>query len=102
MKVPRQETELMTPKKKPAYGRNRNAVELTILALHNLGRLEAIDSAKVATAQTVADAVDADPTNASLWREYRAAEQSLRESNDTTADEFAQLLAALSAEVGDT
>ena len=88
--------------KKPQYGRNRTAVELTILALNNLGRLEDIDAAKVASAQTLADAVDADPTNASLWREYRAAEQALRESHDTTADEFAQLLADLSAEVGNT
>lgn len=86
--------------KRANYGRNRNAVELTILALHNLGRLEDIDAAKVASAQTLADAVDVDPTNASLWREYRAAEQALRESHDTTADEFAQLLADLSAEVG--
>ncbi len=88
--------------KKTQYGRNRSAIDLTITALERLGRLEDTDAAKVATARALADAVDSDPTNASLWREYRAAEQSLRESHDTTADEFAQLLAALSAEVGDT
>lgn len=92
----------MVARKSPAYGRNRSAVEETVEALRTAGRLEQIDAARVAAAQALADAVDADPTNASLWREYRAAESALRESHDTNTDEFAQLLAALSAEVGDS
>lgn len=86
---------------KPGAGRNRIAVDASIATLTELSRLEAIDAARVAAARTLADAVDADPTNASLWREYRAAEQALREDQDTSGDEFAQLLADLSAQVLD-
>jgi hypothetical protein len=92
----------MSSKKKPVHGRNRTAAETTIRALEELGRIEEIDAARVSLVRTLADAVDTDPTNASLWREYRAAEQALREQHDTTGDEFAQLLAELSAEMGDT
>ena len=91
----------MAPRK-TQFGRNRTAVEESIRALRDAGRLESVDAAKIAAAQSLADAVDADPSNASLWREYRAAELVLRETNDTNTDEFAQLLAALSAEVGDS
>lgn len=86
---------------KPAHGRNRTAIETTIEALRQVGRLEPVDAARVALAQALADAVDADPSNASLWREYRAAESALREVDDSNQDDFALLLDALSAEVGD-
>jgi hypothetical protein len=92
----------MSSKKRPTYGRNRTAAETTIEALEAHERLSDIDAARVALVRALADAVDSDPTNASLWREYRAAEQALRETDDTTGDEFARLLAALSAEMGDT
>jgi hypothetical protein len=92
----------MSSRKKPAYGRNRTAAETTIAALETHGSLGDVDAARVALVRALADAVDADPTNASLWREYRAAEQALREADDSTSDEFTRLLAALSAEMGDT
>jgi hypothetical protein len=92
----------MSARKKAALGRNRTAAESTIKALEMQGRLADIDAARVALVRALADAVDSDPTNASLWREYRASEQALREANDTSGDDFTQLLAALSAEVGDT
>jgi hypothetical protein len=84
------------------HGSNRTAVETTIAALNREGRLGDVDAARVALIRSLADAVDADPSNASLWREYRSAEEALREADDTTADEFSQLLAALSSEMGDT
>lgn len=85
----------------PVYGRNRTAAEATIEALRTAGRLENVDSARIATLQALADAVDLDPSNASLWREYRAAEAVLREVNDESDNELAALLKELQAEMGD-
>ena len=102
-KAPRKATtKRATKPKAPTYGRNRSAVEDMVDALRATGRLEAIDSARVTAAQALADAVDTEPTNASLWREYRAALETLRQANDGGTDEFAALLESLSAEVGDT
>jgi hypothetical protein len=84
----------------PVYGRNRTAIEQTINALDVAGRLELVDNAQLAICRSLADAVDSDPTNASLWREYRAAELALRTANAQDTDEFTTLLASLSAEVG--
>ena len=83
------------------WGRNRSAVEETIEAMTVAGRLEGVDSARVAMVRALADAVDADPTNASLWREYRAAEISLREVGQDDGDGFKELLESLSSAVGD-
>lgn len=84
-----------------AWGRNRTAVELTIAALQKLGRLTDVDEARVAIVRALADAVDVEPINASLWREFRAAELHLRETTDSDDDDFTALLASLSSEVGD-
>lgn len=84
----------------PVHGRNRSAVDATIEALRMAGRIDPVDSARVVLAQALADAVDADPLNASLWREYRAAEAALRETSDAGVDEFVNLVQSLSAEVG--
>jgi hypothetical protein len=85
----------------PDHGRNRSAIEIMVASLREAGRLEPVDEARVIAACALADAVDADPTNASLWREYRAAVETLRQASDGGTDEFATLLAGLSAEVGD-
>jgi len=82
-------------------GLNRTAIDKVIEALRQLGRLESIDAARVAAAQTLADAVDSAPDNASLWREYRAAEQELRGSGGEVDDEFTKALEALRAPMGD-
>lgn len=93
----------MAAKKKPApvYGRNRTAVEEMLTAMRQAGLLENIDAARVTMLQTLADSVDIEPTNASLWREYRAVEASIRENTAHDQDDFQELLAALSAEVRD-
>ena len=83
------------------HGRNRTAVELTVAALKKLGRLTDMDEARVTIVRALADAVDVEPLNASLWREFRAAELHLRETTDSDDDEFTALLQSLSAEVGD-
>jgi len=73
---------------------NAEAAEKTLKALELLGRLEDVDAAKVQTVRALAHAVDADPMNASLWREYRAALRDM-EVADGGIDEFEQLLAQL-------
>ena len=82
-------------------GRNRIAADATITALRSAGRLELIDSARISMLQTLADGVDADPVNATLWREYRAAETALREITDDGTDELAEILSRLSTPMGD-
>ena len=82
-------------------GRNRTAADLTIAALLEANRLDATDSARIASLLALADAVDGSPENASLWREYRAAEASLREVHEDDNDDLAKLLEALSAPVRD-
>lgn len=47
--------------------------------------------------RSLADAVDAEPTNASLWREYRAAVADLTKREPTDADPGAELLRRLAA-----
>jgi hypothetical protein len=86
----------------PIFLRNRQAAEETIAALRDAGRIETVDSARIAALQSLADAIDADGNNASLWREYRAAEAALREVTEDGTDELATLLTGLSATVGDT
>ncbi len=73
------------------------ALRETIDALRLAGRLEQVDAATVAVAEGLAAAVDADPTNASLWRELRAAVETLRGvgADSNTDDAFAQALASI-------
>jgi hypothetical protein len=72
-----------------------------IAALMSMGRLEKVDSALVAAVRSLADAVDVDPANASLWREYRAAENDLRGIGAEVDDELTKALADLRTTVGD-
>ena len=52
---------------------NRTGLERTIKALDAAGRLDDTDQALLALARSLAAAVDAEPENAALAREYRAA-----------------------------
>ena len=81
----------------PAWGTNRIAAEATVSALRQSARLDNTDTARITTFLALADAVDEHSDNASLWREYRAAELALREVKDDQADAFAQLVAGLSS-----
>lgn len=69
--------------------------------------LEAMDgvdggkwSARVAALRALADAVDAEPLNASLWREFRAVEAAVMEMRDDDGGEIEELIRSF-AEVGD-
>ena len=86
---------------------NAAAVARTVEALRVAGRLRDEDAATVQMVESLALAVDSDPGNASLWREFRAALDSmmkLGEVNDDDADEITRILAALrgSSQVDDS
>jgi hypothetical protein len=82
-------------------GVNEAAMVATVAVLRAAGRLENVDEALVAAALSLARAVDEHPSNASLWREYRAFEVRLRTVGEGASDLDA-LLARLSAPVGHT
>lgn len=84
------------------FGKNRLATEEMITALTDSGMLEKVDAPRVATVRALSDAIDKDPSNASLWREYRSSMERLRSVPDGSADEFTKLVESLSAEVGDS
>lgn len=77
---------------------NREAVDLTVEALRADGRIHEGDAAVVQMVESLASSVDAEPGNASLWREFRAALETLRklgqeDLNDN--DEISLIIAAL-------
>ena len=76
---------------------NYDAVETTIAALTEADRLTDEHAAVVQAARSLADAVDAEPGNASLWREFRAVIETLRSIGATEEDddEVTLILAAL-------
>jgi len=82
-------------------GRLRAAVDETLTALDDLGRVDQIDAASVESVRVLADALDEDAANAALWAQFRAALTELRGLNDGGDDELAQLTAAMRAAVGD-
>lgn len=86
---------------------NSAAVARTVEALRTAGRLQDEHAATVQMVESLALAVDTDPGNASLWREFRAGLDSLLkvgEVNDADADEISLIISALrgTAEVDDS
>jgi hypothetical protein len=77
-----------------SFGPNRVAAEQTIDALRLAGHLEPVDATRIAQLRAIASAVDLDPTNAALHREFRLSEASLRLSGAGAAevDSYAQLM----------
>lgn len=80
-------------------GRNRRAANATIKSLEASGRITDADLARVEMLRALADAVDAIPDNAALWRQYREAEITLREAVDDN-EGLAEFIAGLSAPMG--
>lgn len=86
-----------------AQGRNRRAVAESIRAMREAGRLDPIDRARVVACEALADAVDTDPANASLWREFRAALADLLEvGRKDGIDDLDALIAGLRSDVGNS
>lgn len=71
-------------------GPNRTAAELTLVGYDGPAVVAQL-------VRSLADAVDSEPTNASLWREYRAAVADLTKREPTEADPGAELLRRLAA-----
>ena len=59
------------------------AAERTVAELRRQGRLEPVDAALVAAFLGLAEAVDASPWTAPLWRQYREAAEALRQVGAT-------------------
>jgi hypothetical protein len=78
---------------------NRGQLEQTLKELRRLGRIEKIDAAAVQALRSMAAALDGDPCNAALWRQYREALRELTADDDNGSVDSA--LADLFAEVGD-
>ncbi len=77
------------------YGSNRVAMQILIDTLWNMGRLEKIDAARIEICRLLADAVDANPENANLWRQYREAEEVLRSVGAKDVEDFNAVIASI-------
>lgn len=79
----------------PHRGPNRLAADALVVELAD--ELASADQVLAATAQMLGEAVDADPTNAALWGQYRAAVDQLRSVRATGDDDaFSKFLSDLS------
>jgi len=79
---------------------NGGQFEQTLKELRRLGRVEKIDAAQVQALRSMARALDADPWNAALWRQYREALREL--TADDSDGSFDEAAAGLLAEMGDS
>jgi hypothetical protein len=78
---------------------NRGQLEQTLKELRRLGRIEKIHAAAVQALRSMAFALDADPANAALWKQYREALRELTADDD--GDAIGDALDDLFAEVRD-
>jgi hypothetical protein len=75
-------------------------LEVTLAALDGVGRLEDVDAAHVQMLRSIARALDADPGNAALWRQYREAlEELTSDGSDSSLDDEIE---DLFSDVGDS
>ena len=71
---------------------NVNALRRTVSELDKANKLDAVDTAQVQMLRSMAKALDDDPSNAALWRQYREALKGLM-SDDADAPGAEDLLA---------
>lgn len=83
---------------------NLAACDETLEVLRGMGRIESVDSAQVTLVRSLAEAVDAWPSNAQLWKQYREALDDLLKVDDAVDSSLADAIAAIrsAAPVGDT
>lgn len=82
---------------------NETALERTLTALGDLGRLEQTDEALVALCRSTAKALDGTPGRAGLVQQYRECLQMLMGVGSSEPDGLSELLADIGrASVGDT
>ena len=77
-------------------GSNVAAIESTLGELERAGRLEPIDAAKVQAVRSMAAALDLNPFNSQMWREYRESLERLT-ADDSDDGALQALLDELSA-----
>jgi hypothetical protein len=83
-----------------AVGNNASELGRTIKHLTEMGRLEKVDAGRVQAVRSMARALDENPQNAALWRQYREALKDLtRGESDGGLDDA---LAGLFGEVRDS
>lgn len=82
---------------------NASALEKTLSAMANCGRIEDIDAAAVQALRSMAATLDDDPSKAALWREYLNALAEVRRADDDADASLNGLLAEIgsAAPVGD-
>lgn len=78
-----------------ADGPNVQAMRTTLRELERLGRFETIDAARKQSLVSLAEAVDARPDSASLWREYRETLNEVLRADDDADDAVAAALAKI-------
>lgn len=79
-------------------GPNSVAIGLTLAELKRMGRLEQVDAARVQALRSMAVALDQNPFNSQMWREYREAIEGLT-ADDSNSDLADDLMDELSASV---
>jgi hypothetical protein len=82
---------------------NSEALDQTLAALRDLGRIDRVDSALVQALKSMADSLDHDPSNAALWGRYLGALNNLLGADGDADSGFADALAEIrgATEVGD-
>lgn len=82
--------------RRPKHGPNRKAAEQMLAELKRIGRLEAIDAAKVQALRSIADELDRKSSNSQMWREYRETIEGLMAGggDDAGLDELLEKLRA--------
>lgn len=77
-------------------GPNGQAIDVTLTELRRMGRLERVDEARVVALRSMAAALDQNPFNSQMWREYREAIEGLTagDSNDGSIDDLIDELSA--------
>jgi phage tail sheath protein FI len=88
------------PESLAATGPNATAIDVTLAELRRMGRLEKIDEARVQALRSMAVALDQNPFNSQMWREYREAIEGLT-ADDSNTDGVDALLDELSTPVRD-
>lgn len=71
---------------------NAAALEKTLSAMANCGRIEDIDAAAVQALRSMAATLDDDPSKAALWREYLNALAEVRRADDSADSGLADAL----------
>lgn len=85
-----------------ATGANAKAIEVTLTELRRMGRLEEVDQARIQAVRSMAEALDVNPFNSQMWREYREAVGGLTADDSNAASGAVDdLLDELSASVRD-